>query len=372
MKTMRVGLAGCGFAGHIHSRSLILAKGSRLSREVIPELVAVADKSRDRALKTSKQYGWQNVETDWRELFKHDLNLIIVALPNNDHVEIVKRASQAGITVLLEKPISRTYEQALELWHSTKNDPNIRVGYVNRFVPAMQHAKMMIDRGDIGSIRMFRSVYLLNMRKPHGGPDWRFDEKLAGQGASDDLGSHHIDALNFLVGDIAHVQSESRIWDIPHAAPASNDDAINSLITTQSGAFGTLSASRTSPGHPLTGYIEIEGDKGALRIDRGYLNELFVRSEAGTLSQVNVRPTEYFAQLWAAPTVQGAHPFSWYDCFAFQMTEILRIAAKLPVEFVWSASLHDGLKAMTATEAMIASAKSHRQQKIQMPKKIHA
>lgn len=367
MKTIRVGLAGSGFAGHIHSRSLILAKGSRLSREVTPELVVVADTNTTRAQNTAVQYGWQHVVGHWRDLFKYKLDLIIVALPNGEHVEIVKRASAEGIAVLLEKPLSRTYEEAEGVWQAIGDNPKIRVGYVNRFVPALQHAKLMIDRGDIGNIRMFRSVYLLNMRKPGGNVDWRFDIKLAGHGASDDLGSHHIDAINFLAGDIASVQADMRIWDIKDAAPATNDDAINSLITLRSGAIGTLSASRTSPGHPLTGYIEIEGDQGALRIDRGYLNDLFVRSEAGAVSQVNVRPTEYFAQLWAAPTVQGAHPFSWYDCFAFQMTEVLRIAADMSQEQTWSASLYDGLKAMTITEAMVRSANSGQREDIHMP-----
>ena len=364
MKTIRVGLAGCGFAGHIHSRSLILAKGSRLSREVVPELIVAADMNMTRAQNTAQQYGWQHAEGHWEKLFEYNLDLIIVALPNGEHVEIVKQAAAAGIVVLLEKPIARSYDDARMIWEAVGNNPKVRVGYVNRFVPTVQYAKQFILDGKLGDLRMLRSVYLLNMRKPGGGPDWRFDEKLAGRGASDDLGSHHIDMINFLVGDVTGVQAETRIWDIQDAPPATNDDAVNALLSFANGGFGTLSASRTSPGHPLTGYIEIEGSNGAIRIDRAYLNDLFVRSETGTQSQVNVRPTEYFAQLWAAPTVQGAHPFSWYDCFAFQMTEILKIAADLPIDFTWSASLSDGMKAMAITEAMTTSAITGKRQTI--------
>lgn len=359
MKTIRVGLAGCGFAGHIHSRSLILVKGSRVSSKVTIELVAVADKDLKRAEDTARQYGWQNVESSWADLFKHNLDLIIVALPNGDHAEITKTATEAGIAVLLEKPIARTYSEALEIKDATKSGSLVRVAYVNRFVPATQQAKILIDSGGIGDIRMVRAVYLLNMRRPGGTPDWRFDEKLAGHGASDDLGSHHIDLINFLAGDIVDVQAATRIWDIVDAPKATNDDAINSLITLRNGGFGTLSASRTSPGHPLTGYVEIEGSKGALRIDRAYLNDLFVRQESGAFVQQNVRPVDDFATLWAAPTVQGAHPFSWYDCFAFQMAEMVQLAASIPLQTEWLAKLDDGVKAMSITEAMIASAKSH-------------
>ncbi len=366
MKTLRVGLAGCGFAGHIHSRSLILVKGSKVSSNVTVELVAVADIDEERARDTAQQYGWQHVEKSWADLFKHKLDLIIIALPNNEHVEIVKMAAEANIAVLLEKPMARTYDDARKLMNVTQGNKQIRVAYVNRFVPAVQQAKLFIDAGGIGEIRMVRSVYLLNMRRPGGPFDWRFNKALAGHGASDDLGSHHIDLINFLAGDITSVQAAMRTWDIADAPPATNDDAINALLFLRNGSMGTLTASRTSPGHPLTGYVDIEGSKGVLHIDRTYLNHLFVRDESGKLVQHTIRPADDFATLWAAPTVQGAHPFSWYDCFAFQMAEMILLAAGLPVKSAWSATLEDGLHAMAVTEAMVRAAKSGAVEKVQV------
>ncbi len=358
MEKVRVGLAGCGFAGNIHSRSLLLAKGSTISHQVTPELVAVADVDTGRAQMNAQQYGWENVEDNWRDLLKHDLDLVIVALPNTEHVAVVRQATDEGVAVLLEKPIAATFQDALEVQSLGEKNPRVRVGYVNRFVPAVQRAKEFIDAGELGAIRMVRSVYLLNMRRPDGPADWRFREELAGHGASDDLGSHHIDLLQFLVGSIHSVQAASRIWDIVNAPSANNDDAINSLISFGNGAFGTLSASRTSPGHPLTGYVEIDGENGALRIDRAYLNDLFIRDESGVVTQRNVRPAEPFGNMWASPTVQGAHPYSWYDCFAFQMAEMLQIAADIPLETTWSATLEDGINTMAVTETMLRAAVS--------------
>lgn len=252
-KTIRVGLAGCGFTGHVHSRSLILANVSRISKHVTPELVVAADIDIDRAKATADQYGWQHVENTWEKLFKYDLDLIIVALPNGDHVDIVKKAAVSNIALLLEKPVAKTFSEAKEIWAAAKHKSNIRVGYVNRFVPAVQQAKILIESGAIGEIRMFRSAYLLNMRKPGGSPDWRFNEQEAGHGASDDLASHHIDLIAFLTGRITGTRAAARTWHIPGAPPATNDDAINALVTLENDAIGTLSASRTSPGHPLTG-----------------------------------------------------------------------------------------------------------------------
>jgi predicted dehydrogenase len=358
MKTIRVGLAGCGFIGSIHARSLLLAKGSTISTQVKPEFVVVADADPIRAQTLARQYGWKHTEKAWEDLFKYDLDLVVVALPNTEHVAIVRKATEIGAAVLLEKPMAATYEEALKIYTAGKNNSRIRVGYINRFVPAVQRAKELVDAGELGAIRMIRSVYLLNMRRPGGTPDWRFDKEQAGHGASDDLGSHHIDLIQFLAGNVSSVQATSRIWDIQDAPTATNDDATNALLTLRSGAFGTLSASRTSPGHPLTGYVEIDGEKGALRIDRAYLNDLFVRDESGVISQRNVRPVDPFVKLWASPTVQGAHPFSWHDCFAFQMAEMLLLAADLPIKFAWSATLEDGIRAMSVTEAMMRAAQT--------------
>ncbi len=367
MRKVRVGLAGCGFAGNIHARSLILVKGSTISKQVKPELVVAVDTEVERAHAAAEQYGWEHAEKNWERLFDYDLDLIIVALPNNEHLPIIKQAVKAGIAVLLEKPMAAEYAEAMEIYRLGNDNPRLRVAYVNRFVPAVQRAKEYINAGHLGKIRMVRSVYLLNMRRPDGSYDWRFDRKQAGHGAIDDLGSHHIDLLQFLAGDITSVQAASRVWSVPGTRSATNDDAVSSLINLENGAFGTLSASRTSPGHPLTGYIEIDGEKGALRIDRAFLNDLFIRDITGTVSQKNVRPDEMFSTMWASPTVQGAHPFSWHDCFAFQMAEMLLIAAGIPLDFSWSATLKDGISAMTVTEAMMYAAQAESLENVNRP-----
>lgn len=364
MKTIRVGLAGCGYIGSIHARSLVLAKNSTLTDKVNLELTVVADTNLERAKFVARQYGWNNTVTDWREMFGYSLDLVVVALPNTEHLAIVQKATEADIAVLLEKPMTSTYEEALAMYRVGKDSKRIRVAYMNRFIPAAQRAKEYIDSGQLGAVRAIRSVYLLNMRRPNGPVDWRFDEKQAGHGASDDLGSHHIDLLRFLVGEIETTQAMQRIWDIKDAPTATNDDAMGALLNFKNGAFGTLMASRTSPGHPLTGYIEIDGEKGSLRIDRAYLNDLFIRDETGAVSQKNIRPFEPFVSMWASPTVQGAHPFGWYDCFAFQMAEMVCVAAEIPLEREWLATPEDGLRTMAVTESMTQAARTGNTQQV--------
>lgn len=82
------------------------------------------------------------------------------------------------------------------------------------------------------------------------------------------------------------------------------------------------------------------------------------------VSQKNIRPFEPFVSMWASPTVQGAHPFGWYDCFAFQMAEMVCIAADMPLERERLATLEDGLRTMEVTESMIRAARTGNTQRV--------
>jgi len=354
-ESIRVGIAGAGFMGNVHSRSLVLAGASSISEDIKPELVVIADPDRDRADQVADRYGWQDRVESWRGMLDYDLDLIFAALPNSEHMPFIESASNQKAAVLLEKPLASSITDARQMVDMTAEREDIRTGYMHRFLPAVQNAKTFIDDGGLGDIRAVRSVYLLNMRKADGHADWRFDKDLAGNGASEDLGSHHIDLVQFLVGNVASVQALTRTLDISGAPDATNDDMVASLLEIEGGAIGTMQASRVSVGHPLTGYVEIDGDKGSLRVDRSTLNDFIFRDEDGLETRKAVRPSEPFSTLWSSATVQGAHPFSWHDSFAFQAAEMLQIARGDTPETVWSASMNDALQASEVVEAMAES-----------------
>src|SRR5690606_12538482 len=94
MKTMQVGIAGCGIIGRKRAGSL--PPGS---------LKAVADISRERAESLAKDYPGAVVYTDWKEMLKQrDLDIIIVSTTNDGLAPITLAAVQAGKHVLVEKP----------------------------------------------------------------------------------------------------------------------------------------------------------------------------------------------------------------------------------------------------------------------------
>jgi len=104
-----------------------------------PVLKAVCARNADRVKSFAENWGYQSVETDWRELVaRNDIDLIDIASPNNTHAEIAVAAARAGKMVLCEKPLGRTAKEAGTMVDAVESAhvPNM-VWYNYRRVPAV-------------------------------------------------------------------------------------------------------------------------------------------------------------------------------------------------------------------------------------------
>ena len=99
--TLRVGILGAGQVGERH------AVGFAATAEA--EVVGVADLVPARARALTGRFGGTAV-TDWRRLMDLDLDILVVCLPHNNHVEPTEAAAAQGVHVLMEKPIATTME----------------------------------------------------------------------------------------------------------------------------------------------------------------------------------------------------------------------------------------------------------------------
>src|ERR671922_57076 len=112
-----------------------------------------------------------------------------------------------------------------------------------RFVPAVRLARNIIESGELGDIQHFRGAYLQEWGTTEG-DIWRFQKEIAGSGSLGDLGAHVIDLARYLVGEIEEVTALTRTF-IPDRDV---DDAVEAVMRFESGAVGTMEASRFCPG----------------------------------------------------------------------------------------------------------------------------
>jgi predicted dehydrogenase len=134
---------------------------------------------------------------------EEDVEVVDVCLPTTYHRELALRAAREGRHVILEKPISRTLEDAaaiLEAFAGTEN--RLFVGHVVRFFPEYMRIKAMMDAGDLGTVGVART----SRRSPFlsGWNDWYADWRMSG-GVLLDLVIHDFDFLRWTLGEVERV-----------------------------------------------------------------------------------------------------------------------------------------------------------------------
>jgi predicted dehydrogenase len=165
------------------------------------ELVAVSDINRETAQAASDMFeGKPKVYTDYKEMLKNEkLDAVDVCTPNLYHKQPSIDALNAGLHVIVEKPIAMSAKEAQAMCQAArKNERKLMVAQCQRFRPDVQLLKKMIDAGELGDIYYSR-VWALRRR---GVPAWGvFIEKdKQGGGPMIDIGVHMLDMALYLMG----------------------------------------------------------------------------------------------------------------------------------------------------------------------------
>ena len=129
MKKLRIAVIGVGYMGRFHAEKLAASADA--------ELVAVADTDAARAKEIAAALGCAHV-TDYRSLLKQ-VDGVCVAVPTEHHHAVVGACLEAGVHVLVEKPLSRTLEEADALLALARAKALVlQVGHLQRFNPAFR------------------------------------------------------------------------------------------------------------------------------------------------------------------------------------------------------------------------------------------
>ena len=299
MKTYNVGLIGAGFMAKAHS---IAYAGVPIFFWPAPALVnkkIIADLTKERADAAAAQFGFEKGTANWKEVIEDpSIEIVDICTPNNAHAEIAVAAAAAGKHIICEKPISRTLEEAKQMYQAVKKAGVINMLAFNyRMTPGVQLAKRYIDEGAIGEILDFRGTYLQDWSADPNSPlSWRFQKEICGSGAFGDIGTHVVDMLRFLVGDFSEINARFATYinerpiqtgsadslgnvkggaDVPRKK-VEVDDQCFLAVKTKSGAFGTIEATRNAWGRNNYITFEIHGRQGSLYFNYERRDELQV------------------------------------------------------------------------------------------------
>ena len=287
MKNVNIGMIGYGFMGKAHTNAYCQAPRF-FPCEYKPVLKALCARNADKAKSFADNWGYESIETDWRELLKReDIDAIDICTPNNLHKEIAIEAAKAGKMILCEKPLAMDVAEGEEMCQAVEKAGVANMVWYNyRRAPAVTLAKQLIDEGRLGRIFHYRAFFLqdwtINEDVPQGGAaTWRLDAEAAGSGVTGDLLAHCIDTAIWLNGSIKDVtaMTETFVKERMHTEtgkkePVKIDDACSFLCHFENGSLGLFESTRYARGHKALDTLEINGEHASLSWDLHDLHRL--------------------------------------------------------------------------------------------------
>lgn len=286
-----VGVVGFGWMGRVHTQAYARVR-HHYPDALRPVFVAVADDVPGRAAAAAELFGFTTATDDWRLLVDNpQIQAVSITAPNYLHREMGAAFAHAGKHIWIEKPVGLTADDA----RAIVGDVQVTVGFNYRNAPAVERARDIIKNGEIGTVTHARVKMLSDYAAhPEGALSWRFERTRGGNGVLGDLGSHGVDLIRYLLGEIDSVIADTAIF-IPErprplaateghqrgggaVGPVENDDYLACLLRMAGGARVTLDCSRVAVGEQNSYGFEIHGTHGALYWDFRRMGELGLSS----------------------------------------------------------------------------------------------
>lgn len=216
MSKLKVSVIGTGHLGSIHLKLLKQNENT--------EVVGIYDANSERANELASEHGVTAFATVDEVISNSDA--LIIAAPTVNHFEIADKCLDSGKHIFIEKPISQTHQQGIDLCDKAeKNNLKLQVGHVERFNPALAAL----------------SSYSLNPMFIEAHRLAQFKTRATDVSVIHDLMIHDIDIVLHLV------KSKVKSIDANGVAVITDTtDICNARLTFENGAVANLTASRIS------------------------------------------------------------------------------------------------------------------------------
>ena len=287
-------LLGCGWIARRHA-----AAARRLG---VPVLAASRDLARARAF--AREHGAVAAFGSYAEAVSDPrARAAVVCTPHDRHLADARLALDAGLHVLVEKPIARTLEEADGMLAAARGAGRVLMVAENfRFMPAFRHVAALLDAGRLGALR---EVHLV-ARGFRAQAGWRLAPEAMGGGALIDGGIHYVHNLRAWGGEVRRVFALRP----PQTVDLGGEDAVDVLVELAGGVVGLLANSLGARGVPRFQWSTVTGVDGTCFADnRG--RWVLLRGVDGARIRLFVRDTrghEAMLKAFESAIATGASP----------------------------------------------------------------
>lgn len=283
---IEVGLIGAGAVAGLHLDGLYPYPDLRVS--------ALAEKDMPYAQKRARDLGIKIAYDDYRALLDNSkIDVVHILLPDDLHFDVMAEAIDKGKHIVAEKPLTRTLNEAVDLVLQLESSEVLAtVNFHYRYFHLVHKVRELIERGELGEIRLFHGSYLQDWLMRETDYNWRLDPRNGVSGAVADIGSHWFDLVQYLIGrnitkvfarmDTVIPVRKKILSENNHKNPDYEEIQINIednaivLMELEGGIPGNVTISQVAPGRQNRLYFEISGSKASVSWNWENPNELWI------------------------------------------------------------------------------------------------
>ena len=333
-ETLRIAIVGAGVIGGVHAR-LVAALGDAGT------LAAVVDVDEERGRALAAEYGVP-FHASAQEAYRAErIDLASVCLPSAFHADAVVEALEAGVHVIVEKPIDVTLAAADRIQAAEgASGRTVSVISQRRFQPVASFIRRSIDEGALGRVTsgVVESAFFRPQEYYESG-DWRGTAAIDGGGALMNQGIHALDLLLWMLGTPVSVSAKT--GRLAHTG-IEVEDVAGATIEFESGAIGLLLASTAAyPGLPVR--LAVHGSEGTAVMENDGLS--FFASASAT------EPV-------ADALVEHDVPAGWSDVDMAHRRQYLDVLAAIGAGRRPAITTEDGRRALQVVLAVYESART--------------
>jgi predicted dehydrogenase len=335
-----VGVAGTGFIGPAHVEGL---------RRNGIQVLGLAEATRELAEKKAAEMGIPRAYASFEAMLADpDIDVVHLATPNVLHHPYAKAALLAGKHVVCEKPLAMTAAESAELVRLAAEKQRVNaVNFNIRMYPVVQHARSLVQSGEIGELFILQGSYLQDWLLFETDWNWRLEP---GQGgtlrAVGDIGSHWLDLMTFVTGlRVEEVYADFTTFHKTRKKPArpvetftgkilqpsdyidqpiATEDYATVLLHYENGVRGVVTVAQVCSGRKNRLAFEINGSKSSLAWDGERPNELWIGHRTSPNQVLIKDPSLLSPEARETASYPGGHAEGFPDTFKQLYNKVYR------------------------------------------------
>ena len=294
------------------------------------------------------------------------IDVVSIVTPNHLHVPIAKIFADKGISIICDKPLAMSSAEAIELKNIIESKKIIfalthnYTGY-----PMVRHAKHLIQRGDLGTLRVIQAEYpqdWLTTKAEDTGlkqAEWRTDpNRSGGGGCIGDIGTHAFNLIRFISGlEVDELSADIHTFVKGRLL----DDNAQIMLRFKGDAKGAIWSSQVAVGNENSLQIRVYGEKAGLEWKQEDPNYLYFTKFGQPTQRITRGSKNLSKEANDCSRIPPGHPEGYLEGFANIYSDVSKeLFSKINNQKYdnskdYYPTIHDGIEGVRFIEKVLES-----------------